>query len=1047
MSTQNMFEDELILPGVITEIINDYTANYDTSDFGTTESVTIIGTAFNGPVGQPVPIYSPEFARLTFGEAFDPVTRREATLIPEIISAWNKGCRAIYAVRISGKEMYKDYELAVESDLKLRLSGAFPCNENKDCFMHYKANQGEVGAGILRVYKPANRTTIQEKMQGVVDNINSILVGEINLASVELNKNSKLVDLIDKFNDLKSNNVLTLGIVNGDGVPLDRASKEAQSLCIGDIFPGIYTICRDMPGENIIPKTNIELVRVTEENKPYKNIQDTVWKRLVINTDVRQPYPIHADNFLDFNSAVNVPVDDGFEFLKKVHMIDGLAVKNELDYEEVELDAFDIYKRLGKGYVINSKIEKKVRKGKEFYNVVQPSDDDVYKVVGLNDGIYSILQNHKSDYTVLADISAETPIVGKLPKKDDFKIVRKEILSLRAGGIQASNDNLVSVSMLEDIGIEDIRVKYNFNIVSLDEKPALHLLFDEDTILEGLSKEKYVRLPVIDESELVNQIEGVEDGQLALALIAVVQGENPRGYIVKYNKNVMRFEQSSDNLLGIGKEGDEGYIDQKILVELNGELRVFKRNVVLVGEQEVDNGYTMVASPWLEGEEVKQFILVTDGVSSNIYYINSGEDAETILANALVVDEDGNVGTVEDQFVLKDEDDCVLVYNMEPGSIIPLISLRHLADGVLKEENFTVVAAEKNLPKLPSVFSDNNTFVNIFSNEIIFCSSEEMMEKLNNEAVLKNRFHFNLADSSKAQDELPEILVGEGFNKAEGFTYDTSLYIPYSTTDNFARQLAQYCLYTELTNYPTHGIIGTNKLSGINLSAIAQRVNSLYNADFDLYAKKNNGNYMLNSDNEPYEIGRLISIVNLQHAVNIGTDYNFLSNGAGGYAGMVSALNIDRSSTNQPININALSYEMSSHQLGLLNNKGIVCAKNSFNNGVVIVDGITQAPSASVFRRLSTTRTINEINRVLRRVIEPYIGLKDSLATRNSLNTAIKSELTLLKDVIISDFKFKIYTNAEEGSLGIIRIDYVIVPLNEIRQVRNQVEVSASISE
>jgi hypothetical protein len=321
-----------------------------------------------------------------------------------------------------------------------------------------------------------------------------------------------------------------------------------------------------------------------------------------------------------------------------------------------------------------------------------------------------------------------------------------------------------------------------------------------------------------------------------------------------------------------------------------------------------------------------------------------------------------------------------------------------------------------------------------------------MLNRFNSEVLLNRRFMFALFNSMTAQEELPEILVGQGHNKEEGFTYDTSLYIPYSTSDNFARQLAQHCLYTELTNYPTHGVIGTNKLNGMNLSSISQRVNTLAAADFDLFAKKNNGNYMLNSDDEPYEIGRLISIVNLQHSVNTGSNYNFLSNGAGGYAGMVSALNIDRSSTNQPIKIDALSYEMSNYQLGLLNNKGIVCAKNSFNNGVVIVDGVTQAPTASVFRRLSTTRTINEVNRVLRKVIEPYIGLKDSLATRNSLNTAIKSELTLLKEVVISDFKFKIYTDASEGNLGIIRIDYVIVPLNEIRQVRNQVEVSASIN-
>ena len=55
MANKSIFDDELILPGVITEIVNDYNAGYDTSEFGTTDAVTIIGTAFNGPVGVPVP--------------------------------------------------------------------------------------------------------------------------------------------------------------------------------------------------------------------------------------------------------------------------------------------------------------------------------------------------------------------------------------------------------------------------------------------------------------------------------------------------------------------------------------------------------------------------------------------------------------------------------------------------------------------------------------------------------------------------------------------------------------------------------------------------------------------------------------------------------------------------------------------------------------------------------------------------------------------------------------------------------------------------------
>jgi hypothetical protein len=138
-------------------------------------------------------------------------------------------------------------------------------------------------------------------------------------------------------------------------------------------------------------------------------------------------------------------------------------------------------------------------------------------------------------------------------------------------------------------------------------------------------------------------------------------------------------------------------------------------------------------------------------------------------------------------------------------------------------------------------------------------------------------------------------------------------------------------------------------------------------------------------------------------------------------------------------------FELSNYQLGRLNTKGILCAKNTTNLGIVIVDGITQAPKTSAYRRLSTSKTINAVDKVLRTAIEPFIGLVDSLTTRNSLNTAIKSALDSLKGIIINDFKFKIYTDASGGNLGVIRVDYVIVPYNEIREVRNRVEISDSL--
>lgn len=214
MANTGIFDNDLILPGVITEIIPDYAQDYDTSKFNTTESVTIIGTAFNGPVGKVVPIFSPEHAKYIFGDSFDTKTRREATLVAEIFDAWDRGCRTIYAIRVSGKEIYKDYQLATETKLKLRVSGIFPSNLNKDVFLNYSANQAQNSdAGVIRIYKPIDRSNMKEKIQGLVFNQSELLVNEIKLAGYGITKDSRLVDVINIVNNLEANNVIRLAIV------------------------------------------------------------------------------------------------------------------------------------------------------------------------------------------------------------------------------------------------------------------------------------------------------------------------------------------------------------------------------------------------------------------------------------------------------------------------------------------------------------------------------------------------------------------------------------------------------------------------------------------------------------------------------------------------------------------------------------------------------------------------------------------------------------------------------------------------------------------
>ena len=99
------------------------------------------------------------------------------------------------------------------------------------------------------------------------------------------------------------------------------------------------------------------------------------------------------------------------------------------------------------------------------------------------------------------------------------------------------------------------------------------------------------------------------------------------------------------------------------------------------------------------------------------------------------------------------------------------------------------------------------------------------------------------------------------------------------------------------------------------------------------------------------------------------------------------------------------------------------------------------APVDSAYRRLTTSKVINVVDASLREVIAPYIGSQDNLANRNSMNTAITSVLNKLKENLISYYKFKIVSDEASARLGIVKIQYTIIPYNEIKEVRNTLSV------
>ena len=964
-----VFDSELTLPGVITEILPKTVKSGAGSDFGTTESVTIIGTAFNGPVGEPVPIGSPEQAIYYFGDSFDSATKREATLVPEVQDAFDRGCRTIYAVRIGGKEMYKDFDLAIESNLKLRVAGYYPYNGNKQCFMTYTATQGSEEAfgtteGVIRIYKPADRTTIAEKTSGVVDNMDTILVTEINLDSEGFTKDSRLCDVLDVINNKAGNNVLKFYFVDENGASRTNSDKDVQVIPVGALFPGIYTICRDEAGPGIDKiVTNVNIIRA-EEQKLYPLSDATVWKKIIANTDPSKPYPITAETFTKLRDLLkNVGSIDSFKFLETVGEIDKIAVINDIDYEEVGLSGFELYKKLGSGFLRTAKLKQvgEDKSGNPKYKVIPAPDGDEHRVISVDDGIYSTLRMHNTDFTVLAAATCETDVTGKLPKKQEFRKTKALPVTL----YNEEDDGFIIVT--PKIDVDDIvsdRVKYKFEIVEADRADM-----DMEKLIARLNDKRFKLLPELKTVPVDAKFKDLEEGMLAFCT------EDKKIYQIVDKK----FVEVKPSLIG----------DVNILAGMD--------------DTGARKGYE------LKGETYEAITQVAEGEQEkDLYNVLSGEEA--------------------------------LVYKRkDAGLFIPFCALKDVADKIFEEEDFTAICAEQDMPMIGT--NENITIIKIASTELEFASVEEFVDTIAQSRFLKNRFSFEVVGEIAAEDMVP--VLGQGENKIEGYIYDTSLYIPYTTTDNFARHLAQHCFYTSLQSYPTHGIIGCDKLTGITLSTVTERVNEICALNLDMYAKKPNGNNVYTSSNRPYSIGRCVSVVFAQYPVYTGNGYAYISSGASGYAGMLSTLDADTSSTNQTIDIgtDSLMLNLSNYQLTKLNTAGIVCFRK-IGDVIKVIDGITQDENDSPYRRLSTIKIMNAIAKLLREAIQPFIGKTRSDETMNSLETAIKSVLNKVTGVLITNYSYSISSEIDDNYLGIVRIKYAITPAYEIKQVFNELEIS-----
>lgn len=964
MAKDMIFGQDEFLPGVITQVQADYTFGYDSSKFGTTDSVLVIGTAFSGPVGVPVAIYTPEHGRYMFGKAYDGKSRKKATLVGAIEDAYQRGCKTIYAMRISGKQISKEFDFAIDTKLKLRVSAAYPSNLAKSFSMVYDNTTGDER---IKLFKPASMATVVEKMEGLVESENAVLVTELLInRDYGLTKDSKLIELISAINSHKYNNTLRLYIVDENGTDVTNSSIDAQNIPVGVLMPGAYLIGRNF--NNCSARTKIDYKIITNDSqKPFATLEDPIYKDLVLNSDILAPLPIYAQNYdqlAEILRAVEVSTSTQFDFLAVTDVVDRAFAKDKIDYEEVDIDDFEIYRKLGSGFAVTARAEKRVDGGGAELTpkIKETPITDTNRIYSIQDGAYSMLENFNARYRVLSCANADNKITGRLPRPSDFEIAANKSIDVLDGYIKATS--------IIDEDTKFSPKKYSFVFAGLTNVSS-------SLVTEIYSEKTFGIIPsVADVAEL--NTANVPAGTKAIVITAGV------GSLRRFDGEVW------ETITGTELTGELFITGKKMMIgQADG-------TIVAINVAEFND-----ADPLNILFRTKKYIL--------------GENNGKIFAFKVLAT-DGTVEALGDmKNMLTENEDKTLIYSQSNYFEVNEIAIRSaVLDGTTLEE-------------FVEMLNENDAMVNLFSFSLT-----------NKGATAKDEY---VSDVATAGLNVPYAMAAD-----REMTYDYNKYIPYKTTDNFARQLAQHCQYTALKTAPTHGVIGLTEISDLSLNSIAAKVDSALTLEFDLNFKNLAGRNVLNKVNEPYNIGHNVSILFAQYPVTM-TDstVRYISNGAAGYAGMISQLPLDQSSTNQPIAVNGTSYALTNYQLSRLTKRGFVTIKESQTRGPVITDGITMAPSVSPFRRLAATRIMSSVEQLIRAAAEPFIGKQNHDANRNSMQTAIKSNLDKLKGQLIETYEFEMIVDPSVMKFSIVDIDYTIVPIYEIREVRNRVTVKDEI--
>ncbi|HDX9673986.1 TPA: hypothetical protein ROY08_001243 [Bacillus cereus] len=291
-------------------------------------------------------------------------------------------------------------------------------------------------------------------------------------------------------------------------------------------------------------------------------------------------------------------------------------------------------------------------------------------------------------------------------------------------------------------------------------------------------------------------------------------------------------------------------------------------------------------------------------------------------------------------------------------------------------------------------------------------------------------------------------------------------------TRNFATQLAQHCAMVSAKTFETISVIGVAAAPEIGLREIQQYIDLLtkgisvdeesaqywisrginpnYQNIHNMYNLATN-EQIFNDEGEPIDIGRYTNVV-FGPETGLANEKlgPYIASGSGIYSALISQLRPEVSTTNKPIAVSGLRYNLSEAQHNQLAGGHYVTFENKVsingNRSIVVKDGVTAAGVMSDYQRLSTVRITHTTVQLIRKLADKFIGLPNGIAQRNSLATEIQAGLDKLKDLgVLTNFKFSIYTSAKDRVLGNAYIQLELVPAYETRKIYTSVALRASL--